>query len=53
MYSIGMCAGIIFGIIGGEKNSLKSIMVQNLPIMLSGIFFLAYHSQNYAHIFTH
>jgi len=29
---------------------LKSIMLQNLPIMLSGIsFFLAYYSQNYAH----
>ena len=44
---------------------LKSIMLQNLPIMLSGIsiLFLAYYSQNYAHssyyspnyaqIFTH
>ena len=29
-------------------------MLQNLPIMLSGIsFFLAYYSPTYAHIFTH
>ena len=31
---------------------LKSIMLQNLPIILSGTsFFLTYYSQNYAHNF--